>query len=299
MHKKIFVGIISVVLMALLVAPAFATNSASTPAVADALQATELIVDGSFEACVPSNAPDACPAWGESSLAFGSPICDAGWCGTGGGTAGPRTGTIWAWMGGIGGGEVATISQAVTIPAGSANLTFYWWVGAGGVAGDDLTVDVDGNTEFNVTGAALASGPQTAGYVQQAIDLSAYADGASHTVTFTAIDISGLNLNLDDISLIHTPVAAVTALNVPHITDILIHSWKQVVAYDGPAGSPATLANGAPVILPADADGSGYDTYVVTDSAVVDGRTWVAIFLGNENFVWVALDQVELAGPTP
>ena len=46
----------------------------------------QLIVDGSFEAGIPN------PNWTETSTNFGTPLCDAS-CGTGSGTAGPRTGT--------------------------------------------------------------------------------------------------------------------------------------------------------------------------------------------------------------
>ena len=97
-----------------------------------------------------------------------------------------------------------------------------------------------------------------------------------------------------------TPAAvAVPAMNIPHITDILIYSWEQVVAYGSPGGEPARLSNGAVIVLPQDYDGNGFDTYVVTDSTVIDGETWVSIFLGNESFAWVQLSQVHLAGPQP
>jgi len=54
----------------------------------------DVIQDGSFEAGTPN------PFWSESSTAFGSPICSVGLCGSGGGTAGPRTGSYWVWFGG-------------------------------------------------------------------------------------------------------------------------------------------------------------------------------------------------------
>lgn len=88
--------------------------------------------------------------------------------------------------------------------------------------------------------------------------------------------------------------AAVTGLNVPHVADIRINAGSNVRAYDGPAGSQAKLANGDDIILPHDWDLNGFDTYVVTDTAVVDGVTWYSIFLGNEEFVWVNGSQVIL-----
>ena len=90
------------------------------------------------------------------------------------------------------------------------------------------------------------------------------------------------------------PPVAVTVLNVPHVDDIRINAGSNVPAYDGPAGSQVKLLNGRDVFLPQDYDGNGYDTYVVTDTAVVDGVTWYSIFLGNEQFVWVNGSQVIL-----
>lgn len=54
------------------------------------------------------------------------------------------------------------------------------------------------------------------------------------------------------------------------------------------AGGPtADLAPGVPLILPADADGNGFDDYAVTDIQVVDGVAWYALFTGSFDRVWV------------
>ena len=106
----------------------------------------------------------------------------------------------------------------------------------------------------------------------------------------------GWSIEIVDDTVVAPPV---TQLNVPHITDILIYSWEQVVAYGSPGGEPARLSNGTIIVLPQDYDGNGFDTYVVTDSTVVDGETWISIFLGNESFAWVQLSQVHLTGPQP
>lgn len=93
------------------------------------------------------------------------------------------------------------------------------------------------------------------------------------------------------------PVVPATVLNVPHVTDIRINSWEQVVAYGSPGGEPAKLANGQVIVLPHDFNNDGFDTYVVTDTATVDGVTWYSIFLGNESFTWVNGSQVTPIGP--
>lgn len=66
--------------------------------------------------------------WSEFSTLFGTPLCDAGSCGTGGGTAGPLTGDWWAWFGGSGaGGEEGWVEQTVTIESGTAVVGFNLW----------------------------------------------------------------------------------------------------------------------------------------------------------------------------
>ncbi len=63
-------------------------------------------------------------------------------------------------------------------------------------------------------------------------------------------------------------------------------------AYASPGGDTARDNAGNDIVVPADADGNGFDTYVVTGVKVVDGRTWVSIFLGSGNWGWVPLDRV-------
>lgn len=81
------------------------------------------------------------------------------------------------------------------------------------------------------------------------------------------------------------------SVSYTHVSDIRINATSPVAAYANPGGDIAKNQDGD-IWLPHDADQSGYDTYVVTDTAEVDGGHWVAIFLGNNNHVWVRLDQV-------
>ncbi len=189
----------------------------------------ELIVDGGFEACVPSAAPDACPDWGEFSSNFGSPICDAGWCGTGGGTAGPNGGSVWSWFGGAAGAELGWVEQAVVIPAGgTATLSFYFWTGVwGGGATDEFQVVIDGGTvPFWLLGSQLDQPPYNTGYSQVVLDLTSWADGGVHTIRFSAIEEAGLitNMNLDDVSLLWVanlePTVAIPTLDAWGLTAI-------------------------------------------------------------------------------
>lgn len=161
-----------------------------------------LIIDPSYEACDPFAAPDACPDWGETSTQFGSPVCSAAFCGTGGGTAGPRTGSIWNWLGGAGAGpEDATTSQSVTIPTGaSAILSLYVWNGSGTNPADFLEVTVDGNQELLIMNADPT---YTGGYAQATIDVTAYADGLAHNIVIHGLqNTTTTNFSVDDVSLV-------------------------------------------------------------------------------------------------
>ncbi|MGE3465536.1 MAG: M36 family metallopeptidase, partial [Pyrinomonadaceae bacterium] len=157
---------------------------------------TDVIQDGSFEGGIPN------PSWDpETSTNFGTPLCDNGSCGTGGGASPPRTGAIWAWFGGVGAPETATIGQTVTIPA-SSSATLNYWMRNGTVTApftDVLNVRVDGNIVQSFTEASVAEGA----YTLRTVDLSAFADGNSHDILFEYIGTTtGIaSFVVDDVSL--------------------------------------------------------------------------------------------------
>ena len=168
----------------------------------------DIIQDGGFEGGTPSL------VWDEYSTNFGTPICDEATCGTGGGTAGTHSGTYWSWFGGIAAYEEGWVSQDIVIPAGSATLSFYFWVGTtGSPAADYFDVRIDGDVVFHATGA---DNPTYPSYTLVAVDISDYADGASHTVEFySECQGSGsTNFNLDDIVL-----DAVAGVDVPWLAE--------------------------------------------------------------------------------
>jgi hypothetical protein len=135
------------------------------------------VMDGSFEA-----GPYA-GVWTESSTNFGTPICDVAACGTGTGT-GPRTGSYWAWFGGFLGYEEGSLSQSVTFPIslGGATLTFFVEQIACDSANDYLEVLIDGVRVFSIDGVSPLC--NSLGYTLQSVDVSAWADGGAHTLTF-------------------------------------------------------------------------------------------------------------------
>ena len=158
----------------------------------------DVIQDGSFEAGTPN------AFWTEASTNFGTPLCDVGTCGLGGGT-GPNTGDWWAWFGGIAIPEEGSVDQDVTLVAGIASLSFWLEVPvACDSPADYMEVLVDGTQEFLVDGNSALCG--VVGYVEQTVNLDSYADGGLHNIMFHS-EVFGTNGGIsnffvDDVVLI-------------------------------------------------------------------------------------------------
>ncbi|SJZ82152.1 repeat domain (List_Bact_rpt) [Trichlorobacter thiogenes] len=158
-----------------------------------------LLNDGGFEAGTPN------PYWTEASTNFGTPLCTFGTCG--GPSGAVRTGNWWVWFGGIReADEIGSMTQSVLIPANSLpRLNFYLYNPAIGSDNTDfLKVFVDGNEVFGM----LAGNPAyTGGYTLVDLDLSSYADGMCHTLSFqstTHVSSSNLtNIFVDDVAIPH------------------------------------------------------------------------------------------------
>src|SRR5213075_2689305 len=137
------------------------------------------------------------------STNFGTPLCDPPSCLAGAGT-GARTGTWWAWFGGIDSTfEQGTLTQSVTIPAGTARLEFYLTAFSQRTDGTDyLAVSVDTTEVFRVTDQQIA--PYAANYVLVSVPINAFA-GGTHTLKFDSITHGGgmlTNFYVDDVSII-------------------------------------------------------------------------------------------------
>jgi hypothetical protein len=156
--------------------------------------AADVILDGSFEAGSPN------PFWDEGSTNFGSPLCTIAFCGTGLGT-GPHSGDWWAWFGGISAAETGFVRQQVTLDPGVAELRFWLEIPAASGTGQDfLSVSIDGTEVFSVTDADAASFPV---YTEVVVDVSEFADGGTHLLSFDSSVFGGgtTNFFLDDVLL--------------------------------------------------------------------------------------------------
>jgi hypothetical protein len=156
----------------------------------------DVIQDGGFEAGPGGG------YWNEYSLNFGTPVCDAGTCGTGTGT-GPYSGVYWTWFGGVGAYEEGSMDQDVLIPNGTAELSFWLEQITCDSAADYMQVLIDGVEVFASYGDSPLCG--VLGYSQVVVDVSSFADGGVHNVEFYsetfANNGSGSNFFVDDVVL--------------------------------------------------------------------------------------------------
>lgn len=169
------------------------------PQLTPAAMAAEVLQDGGFEASSPSGDS---PGWVEADSVFGTPICDAACSGPG-----ARTGAWYAWFGGVAtAGQTSSLSQTRTIPPGAATLSFWMLSGPTAPLTATLQVKVDATVVQTFTEPPASEGA----YAQRTIDVSAFADGGSHTLTFAYAnpDANTSNFFVDDVSLDVMPITA-------------------------------------------------------------------------------------------
>ncbi len=250
-------------------------NSAE-PANVGPMAATNLIQDPSFESSLANGFP-----WEQLSTNFGTPLCTTANCGTGNGHAGPRSGAVWAWLGGVPVSEIGFVRQTVTFPKGcGATLQFYLWISAepGSDTSDILSVSIDGLPKFQVNATQASS---YSSYKLVSIDLSAYADGNSHVITFySSTDGQIVNFNVDDVSLVVGNCAC--GNNVP-----------TTYSMDAQQGPVENLILG----LPAEKSAGPLSTADGSDTTGVFRPTNGALYLKNHNVTGFADVQINYGLP--
>lgn len=80
----------------------------------------------------------------------------------------------------------------------------------------------------------------------------------------------------------------VEPIDYPNHGEVLISVGAPVVPY----AAPGEYAQ--PFSLPADYDGNGFDTYIITGTATVGGAVWYSIWVGGEDYLWVPASQVQV-----
>lgn len=155
--------------------------------------------DGSLELGTPS------PYWDESSSNDFTVVCDIEGCVRDDESdASPRTGAYWLWFGGWY-DETSTASQTLEIQVGGDTLRFYLAIPACDpipLVWDILRVFVDGTEVFETDNQDPNCDSMT--YMEKNVDISAWADGDTHTIEFWSYnDESGItNFMIDDISIV-------------------------------------------------------------------------------------------------
>jgi hypothetical protein len=178
------------------------TDSATSDSVGETTGTPEgectdnILLDGGFEGGTPS------AAWTEMSINFETPICDTDCTADPG--ADPYAGDWYAWFGGIDTApEIASVSQLATIDGETAFLSFRFQINAAAGDGNDFfEVTIDDTTVWLATDAEIDA---YAGYTPISVDVSDFADGGAHTITFTG-DVLGegqlTNFFLDEVGLV-------------------------------------------------------------------------------------------------
>jgi hypothetical protein len=233
------------------------------------------VMDGGFEL----TAGGLNPYWSSTSTRFGTSLCSLSVCGTGNGTAAPRNGNAWVWFDGTSGtsAEQGSASQAVIFPSGGvATLSYYLRIGfVNAPFTSTLQVKIDGTTVQTITEPSSAE----SGYTQRTVDVSAYADGATHSLRFEYSRPEGAasdNFTLDDVSLL-TPTQTLRAhfdydgdrksdVSVFRPSTGLWYLLRSTAGYTG-----MQWGEGTDKITPADYDG--------------DGKTDIAVFRAS-NSTW-------------
>jgi cysteine-rich repeat protein len=255
-----------------------------------------VVLDPGFEAGTPS------PAWSEASTNFGTPICNEAACGLGGGS-GPADGSYWAWFGGVPDNvyEEGSLTQSVSIPETATELRFELEITACDTAADYLEVLIDNNPVFVVNGSSPLCG--VFGYTPRMVDITAYANGGSHSLEFHGETFSN-NLDassffVDNVSIPGT-VSECTAL-APSLTLI-----KEVTNDSGGTAVPAnwTLHAGGPTPFsgagPSVNSGSGFaaGTYALSESggpAGYSASAWVCVGASQESADTITLTESSVA----
>jgi CSLREA domain-containing protein len=78
------------------------------------------------------------------------------------------------------------------------------------------------------------------------------------------------------------------SLNTPNLGLVIVHTTEAQPVYDSAGGGLVHIA-GEELWIPNDADGSGYDTYMVTGYTIIGDEIWISIFLGNAQYGWIPL----------
>ena len=187
----------------------------------------QVLTDPSLETSGPSNSP-----WSSTSSNFGTSFCNQAGCGNCGGPCVPNTGLWYAWFGGTTNAEVGTVAQGFNASAaGTGTLTYYLKVPMKGVAGDTLSILMDG-----VAISKMNTVDSIGAYQQMTLNVGALTMG-SHNLTIRFEKQAGaavVNVLVDDIQLTIGGTVSVEEIDFSNGIQISnnMESGEIVVAYN-------------------------------------------------------------------
>ena len=201
------------------------------PGITSPASAAEVVVDGGFET-TPAGGDN--PSWTEAGSAFPSPLCTVAACG---GAPGPFAGTWWAWFGGSSVISTQSLSQSVTIPAGTASLSFQEYAKTVNAPFNaTLLVKLDAVVVTSFTEPAVAEPT----YALKTVDVSAFA-GGTHTLSFeyTNPAANTSNFYVDNVSVTSTPPPPDTTITkTPKKKELKTTKRKAKVAFSFSSATP-------------------------------------------------------------
>lgn len=161
-----------------------------------ALTTKAQLIDPSFEGGTDAS------GWAQTSTNFGTPLCTIDLCGDCGGGCSAYDGDWFAWFGGAAPAteELGVLSQILTIPDGNAASISFWCVV--GAPGDSLTTEyVDVYMDGQILWSLRADMTNYYTYTQKTIDISAFADGQTHTFGLAGYSNEGASILFDYFNL--------------------------------------------------------------------------------------------------
>ncbi|HRD60852.1 putative Ig domain-containing protein [uncultured Nocardioides sp.] len=142
----------------------------------------EIVKDGGFEANV-GGSPGTNPSWSATSSRLSERVlCTVTTCPV----PAPRMGRGWMRFGtepGYVGGNTATVSQQVTIPAGSTHVDLYYYLRTG-VTSAPYNATVTVKMDSTVLRTHTQTPTPDSNYTAQTVNLKPFADGRAHTLSF-------------------------------------------------------------------------------------------------------------------
>jgi hypothetical protein len=72
---------------------------------------------------------------------------------------------------------------------------------------------------------------------------------------------------------------------------IQVGAAQQQPLYQSPSHGLIRNADGSEMRIPADSDGNGFDTYIVSAVSTYNGQRWIGLWLGSDQWGWIPFDE--------